>query len=341
MKLLKYEDMSFIKRPSQLLATLALILIFVTIYDVLTPPKQSAQSINNDLPQVYKDRQSHIQSVCEEHHDRFVNDYKRFQPRLSFHSVITKVDLFKSRTSSPFLWCRVPKASSQSWNDLFMGIWYKKDTQYIPGRQQMILRRKWTIQTKTEEMLYGTNDRLFSFMVARHPFERILSAYRDKFFLNLDYSHDVFERNKVQRFYKLYGREILKKYRKTQPTEPKYKNAPTFREFIDYLVDLPLRRLDSHWLPTYFQCMPCHIKYDILGRIDTMPEDSREILKRIGVKKQLPFAHVTQGKTSDQTVENFCAELDTATLDRLYKLYEMDFLLFNFSPDRFYKLVQS
>merc|ERR1711971_1344413 len=81
--MLKYEDMSFIKRPSQLLATLALILIFVTIYDVLTPPKQSAQSINNDLPQVYKDRQSHIQSVCEEHHDRFVNDYKRFQPRLS------------------------------------------------------------------------------------------------------------------------------------------------------------------------------------------------------------------------------------------------------------------
>ena len=121
--MLKYEAMSFIKRPSQLLATLALILIFVTIYDVFTPPKQSAQSINNDLPQVYKDRQSHIQSVCEEHHDRLVMDYKRFQPRLSFHSVITKVDLFKSRTSSPFLWCRVPKASSQSWNDLFMSIW--------------------------------------------------------------------------------------------------------------------------------------------------------------------------------------------------------------------------
>ena len=96
----------------------------------------------------------------------------------------------------------------------------------------------------------------------------ICSSFRDKFFLNLDYSHDVFERNKVQRFYKLYGREILQKYRKSPPTESKYKNAPTFREFIDYLLDLPLRRLDSHWLPTYFQCMPCHIKYSILGRYD-------------------------------------------------------------------------
>ena len=130
--MLKCDDMSFIKRPSQLLATVALILIFVTIHDVFAPPKQSAQSINNDqskqsvnndLPQVYKDRQSHIESVCEEHHDRLEKDYKRFQPRMSFHSVISKVDLFRSRTNNPFLWCRVPKASSQSWNDLFMSIW--------------------------------------------------------------------------------------------------------------------------------------------------------------------------------------------------------------------------
>ena len=121
--MVKCDDMSFIKRPSQLLAILALILIFVTIYDVFAPPKQSAQSLIHDLPQVYKDRQNHIESVCEKHHDRLERDYKRFHPRMSFHSVISKVDLFRSRTNNPFLWCRVPKASSQSWNDLFMSIW--------------------------------------------------------------------------------------------------------------------------------------------------------------------------------------------------------------------------
>ena len=42
----------------------------------------------------------------------------------------------------------------------------------------MILRRAWTPRTRTKDFFYGTNDRLFSFMVARHPFERILSAYR-------------------------------------------------------------------------------------------------------------------------------------------------------------------
>ena len=74
------------------------------------------------------------------------------------------------------IWCE--------WSQLKLRFFrYKKDTQYIPGRQQMILRRKWTIQTKTADMLYGTNERLFSFMVARHPFERILSAYRCEFLI--------------------------------------------------------------------------------------------------------------------------------------------------------------
>ena len=90
--------------------------------------------------------------------------------------------------------------------------------------------------------------------------------FRDKFFLNFAYSKDNFEKMKVKRFLDLYGKEILRKYRKSEPEEEKYKNAPTFREFIDYMLDLPLHRLDSHWLPTYFQCMPCHIKYSIIGR---------------------------------------------------------------------------
>ena len=71
-----------------------------------------------------------------------------------------------------------------------------------------------------------------------------------------------------------------------------------------------------------------------------MPEDSKEILKRIGIQQKLPFHHVTQGKTSDQTVKTYYAELDRKTLDQLYKLYEMDFLLFNYSSSSFYDFIK-
>ena len=63
----------------------------------------------------------------------------------------------------------------------------------------------------------------FSFLTVRHPLERILSAYRDKFFSLSEVSA---ERKKAAKFYKLYGREIISNYRvrtnNTSELDPKY-----------------------------------------------------------------------------------------------------------------------
>ena len=88
--------------------------------------------------------------------------------------------------------------------------------------------------------------------------------FRDKFFMNPNSGFD--EKSKVATWMNKYGSVILKKYRRHTPTDEKYKNAPTFREFIEYLLDLPLDEVVTHWLPMYYQCMPCHIEYTIIGR---------------------------------------------------------------------------
>jgi len=337
--------MTFLVISSNLLVLLSSLLAVLSLFYVfdkfLVPSAKEVTNINSYLPQLYHDRRQHVKDVCDRYRKRLEQDFKKFQPSKNYQNVVSEVDLLYSTNKKPFLWCRVRKASSQSWNDLFVSLWYRNYTKDEPGKQQMFIRRDWTPQTRNTQFYYGANDKIFSFMVSRHPFERILSAYRDKFFVNQAYSKAAFERRKVQRFQKLYGREILKNYRRNSPQEEKYKDAPTFREFVDYLLDLSLDQLDPHWLPTYLQCMPCHIHYSILGRIDTLQEDSKEILRRLKVKKQLPFTHVTQGKTSDQTVEKYYGELDRETLDRLYKMYEMDFLLFDYSPLSFYKYVQN
>ena len=72
-----------------------------------------------------------------------------------------------------------------------------------------------------------------------------------------------------------------------------------------------------------------------------MAEDSPEILKRIGVSRQLPFHHMTQGKTSDKTVDMYYADIELSTMEKLFQLYRMDFLLFGYTPDYFYKLVKN
>ena len=90
------------------------------------PAEQSnkSTSINDDLPKLYQERRNHVENICESHQAELERDYKRFQPHKTWKSVVTAADVFHSRNKVPFLWCRVPKAASQSWNDLFVHIWY-------------------------------------------------------------------------------------------------------------------------------------------------------------------------------------------------------------------------
>ena len=81
-------------------------------------------SINADLPKLYQERRSHVENICSAYREELERDYKRFQPHKTWKSVVRTADVFHSRNKVPFLWCRVPKASSQSWNDLFVNIWY-------------------------------------------------------------------------------------------------------------------------------------------------------------------------------------------------------------------------
>ena len=75
----------------------------------------------------------------------------------------------------------------------------------------------------TIEELQQIQATYFSFLTVRHPFERILSAYRDKFF---SLSESKGEKIKSAKFYKLYGREIISNYRvrtnNTSELDPKY-----------------------------------------------------------------------------------------------------------------------
>ena len=89
---------------------------------------------------------------------------------------------------------------------------------------------------------------------------------RDKFFINMSFKEFADENSKKNTYLGLYGKKILNNYRKSDPIDEKYKNAPTFREFIEFILDQPINNLDPHWFPFYLQCMPCHIKYSVVGK---------------------------------------------------------------------------
>ena len=79
----------------------------------------------------------------------------------------------------------------------------------------------------------------------------------------------------------------------------------------------------------------------IVSRLDSIDFDSKEILKNIGLEDRFPKTNVINNKSSDMEIEEYFSQLDKDTLDKLYKVYEMDFVLFNYTIDAFYPLVKN
>ena len=39
---------------------------------------------------------------------------------------------------------------------------------------------------------------------------------------------------------------------------------------------------DPHWRPMYMQCLPCHISYSVIARMESLGRDSQYVLQTIG-----------------------------------------------------------
>ena len=117
----------------------------------------------------------------------------------------------------------------------------------------------------------------------------------------------------------------------------------TFKVFIEYLVELPLKKFDIHWLPIYLTCKPCLISYDLIAKTETMARDSEAILREIGITdkcKRLSAVNAQPGGHSSSKIKDFFSYLDRELVEKLYKVYEMDFILFDYSPNEYFDVVQ-
>ena len=85
------------------------------------------------------------------------------------------------------------------------------------------------------------------FYFVRHPFERLVSCYRDKFEFGA----------KSNYIFKTFNPSVIKS---------KHPNRPTFVEFVEYLIRTPIENYNDHWLPNWIHCQVCTQKYDVIGK---------------------------------------------------------------------------
>lgn len=84
----------------------------------------------------------------------------------------------------------------------------------------------------------------------------------------------------------------------------------------------------------YRLCHPCQIKYDFIGHLETLEEDTEHLLKLLKVDHLLRFPSGARNLTSTSWERDWFAQIPIETRKELYKLYEPDFELFGYNkPD--------
>ena len=99
-----------------------LLLMLKTIMKEMGNPTRKLvdeKASDEGVPAVFRERGDHVGEMCRKHEAEIAERYKKFWPHENYSTVMGKADIFYNKKAG-FLWCRVPKAASESWSGVFI-----------------------------------------------------------------------------------------------------------------------------------------------------------------------------------------------------------------------------
>ncbi|XP_021193828.1 carbohydrate sulfotransferase 11 [Helicoverpa armigera] len=297
-----------------LLLNLLLVSGDVTNNDVSEHSLELTQSLNLA-------RQELIQETC-----------RRFPPRYGLDELPpSQLEHILIDEEHKLLYCYVPKVACTNWKRILMilaGKWNDTDVLSItasiahtPG----MFRNLSTVSRPERDYMLENYHKM---VIARNPFERLLSAYRNK--LEGDLPSAKYFQDRV-------GRRIIKAYRENPSNESlEFGHDVTFKEFALFLTNRSEELADvvnnEHWQPITNLCHPCLIKYTLVGKYETLVDDSQLALHTINAS-HIQFPRLDHTSGTAEKLHRYFSQLDLPLIRRLYKLYKHDYRIFNYDLD--------
>ncbi|XP_044781598.2 carbohydrate sulfotransferase 10 isoform X3 [Bubalus bubalis] len=276
-------------------------------------------------PLVYTQRLELMRNVCREDALRNLS-----------HTAVSKfvLDRIFVCDKHKILFCQTPKVGNTQWkkvlivlNGAFPSI-EEIPENVVHDHEKNGLPR---LSSFSEAEIQKRLKTYFKFFIVRDPFERLISAFKDKFVHN-------------PRFEPWYRHEIapgiIRKYRRNR-TETR---GIQFEDFVRYLGDPNHRWLDLqfgdhiiHWVTYVELCAPCEITYSVVGHHETLEDDAPYILREAGIDHLVAYPTIPLGITAyNRTkVEHYFLGISKRDIRRLYARFEGDFKLFGYQKPEF------
>lgn len=231
------------------------------------------------------------------------------------------------------LYCYLPKIANTNFRRVFLGLHGvvpKSEVPFLDGydiyfKYDHLFKFVSFFKPETQsEMLHMYK----KFIVVRDPLERLLSAYRNKFFHpNLDHKRAF--HNKVVEFYRLHPALRKRSYMRMDFSSKEM----TFYEFLKYWSDVfdAHEYLNEHFIASNQLCSPCLIQYDYIGKYETLSTDVSYIFSQLNIDIEFPSRNDNYSAVSTDTlVENFYKPIPVWLLKKVWEILKFDYFLFGY-----------
>ena len=182
-----------------------------------------------------------------------------------------------------------------------------------------------------EEDIEERKDGYFSFVLSRHPFDRLFSAYRNKIQNPVE---------GLESYLKSFGPRIIRLNGKKPATHPKKLINGTeyldisFEEFATYV--LKASRLDPHWDRQVEICHICNYPFTYLGKFETMSTDANKLFDMLDIQIDKLPEDGQYNTDSHQFMKDHYAKLPKTLIREIYEFYKNDFLAFGYDKNEYF-----
>ncbi|XP_042535733.1 carbohydrate sulfotransferase 13 [Dipodomys spectabilis] len=277
------------------------------------------QAPRSALAEVHRQRRDLLRQACSRHSRR----PRALRPEELRHVLVDD--------AHGLLYCYVPKVACTNWKRVLLALRARArgdaraDPRAIPAREAHAPGRLPSLADfRPAEIRQRLRDYL-AFLFVREPFERLASAYRNKF-----------ARPYSEAFRRRYGTRIVRRLRpRAHPEALARGHDVRFAEFLAYLLDPRTRRdepFNEHWERAHALCHPCRLRYDVVGRFETLAQDADFLLGLLGAPGlRFPAAPRPRAAPAREQAARLFRDISPFYQRRLFDLYKLDFVLFNYS----------
>lgn len=166
------------------------------------------------------------------------------------------------------------------------------------------------------------NPTYFRFGFVRNPYDRLLSAYKDKI---LAPQKKLDKKSYIGVACSIKSAMTGEDRRRINLDE----TPVTFEEFVSYVASQRSYDMDRHWYHQHLTMWHPFCKFDFIGRFERFPEDLRDVLTKIGAPEKLITSVSRRDNSSFRTREKF---YDERLANVVYRKFRRDFDIYGYDP---------